>query len=173
MSVTVTGVADFRDFMRNYLRQIEKPKQKQTILKAGALVVRRKVKTMLPKRKDRYTYTINGRQVVVKRPFHYYVKGKGKQALIVKGNLANSIYAFRTRIGEVEVGPRRLRKIQSGSIIGGIPASSSGYYASSLAKSAQNFRQKFTERAYTTTQTQVVQRMVKAFERIHKKIVGR
>ena len=173
MSVTVKGAVYVGNFLRNYLRQIEKPSQKQTILKAGALVVRRKVKSMLPKRKDRYTYTINGRQVVVKKPFYYYLKGKGKQGLMIKGNLANSIYAFRTRIGEVEVGPRRLRRIAEGSIIGGTPQSSSGYYASSLLKSAQKFRQNFTERAYTTKQTQVLKKMEKAFERIHKKILAR
>ena len=170
MSVTVKGAVDVGNFLRNYLRQIEKPSQKQTILKAGALVVRRKVKGMLPKRKDRYTYTINGRQVVVKKPFYYYLKGKGKQGLMIKGNLANSIYAFRTRIGEVEVGPRRLRRIAAGSIIGGTPPTSSGYYASMLLRSAENFRRSFTERAYILTEPKVVQRMIKTFERIHKQL---
>ena len=170
MSITVTGVTDFQQYMRDYLKKVDTPKQRQRILKAGAVVVRRKVKTMLPKRKDRYAYNYDGRQIVVKKPFYYRAKGIGIQALMIKGNLANYIYAFQTKRGEVEVGPRRLRGIKNGSIIGGTPPTSSGYYASMLLRSAENFRRSFTERAYILTEPKVVQRMIKTFERIHKQL---
>lgn len=170
MSITVTGITDFEKYMKEYLSKVSNPKQKQRILRSGALVVRRVAKRFIPKKKDRYVYTYNGKKVVVQKPFYYYVRGKGRQALVVKGNLANSIYAFRTKIGDVELGPRRLRKVASGTILGGMPKSSSGYYASSLAKSATNFRKKYLESSYNGSKTKVLEAMRKTFERIHKQL---
>ena len=100
-------------------------------------------------------------------------------ALIFAGNLANSIYVFRTRInsingkgkfGDVEVGPRVYRKMYQGSIIGQKPASSSGYYAAAMAKSVLNFRKKYFERSYTMQSAKVETAMRKTLERIHKKL---
>lgn len=170
MSVQVKGIVDFQQQMRRYLDKVSEKRQKQAILLAGANVMRRQAVKMIPKKKARYTYQYNGKQKVIKAPFFYYGKNRGKIAEITRGNLSKSMFSFKTKIGDVEVGPRVLRKITTGGIIGKNSKTSSGYYASSLLGSAEAFRKKYSERAYLMTQTKVLQAMEKALLKIHKRI---
>lgn len=172
MSVRVEGIVDFQKQMRAYIDKVAEKRQKQAILFAGATVMKRQASKLVPKKKARYQYAYNGKKVVIKKPFYYYRKNEGKIAEILKGNLSKSMNVFRTKIGDVEVGPRVLKKITRGSVVGKNWKWSSGYYASSLLKSAEAFRKKYSERAYLMTQTKVLQAMEKALLKIHKRIYG-
>jgi len=85
------------------------------------------------------------------------------------GNLRTSMYAFKTKVGSVEVGPRVLKKIAGKyDKIGETPKTSSGYYAAMLFKKAANFRRQVTEAAMAASISKIDAAMQRTFQRIHR-----
>jgi hypothetical protein len=140
--------------MRGYLDEVATKKERQKILLAGGRVVRAKVKR-------------GGYFKDSKKPRTYYSK-QGK-ITIMPGNLRTSMYAFKTKVGSVEVGPRVLKKIAGKyDKIGETPKTSSGYYAAMLFKKAANFRRQVTEAAMAASISKIDAAMQRTFQRIHR-----
>lgn len=148
----VTGKKEFYQRMRGYVKAVSTVKEQQQVLRAGGVVVRNKAKRMI--------------EPAEKSVFYY--RG-GKKAEIKPGNLANSMYVFREKTGDVSIGPRVLNRINNGDVLGETPKKSSGYYAAQLYGSAIAFRKQVTEPALSASFGKMIQAMDRAYNRIHKK----
>ena len=148
----VTGEREFIQKMRGYINAVSTTKERHQILKSGGMVARNKAKKSIPK--------------AAKSHFYHY---KGKKAEIKPGNLRNSLYVFREKTGNVSIGPRVLRSISNGQVLGEKPKKSSGFYAAMLYKSATNFRTKVIEPAVYSSFDKMLKAMDKAYNRIHAK----
>lgn len=150
----VVGSAEFIQKMRGYIKSVSTIRERHQILKSGSMVARNKAKKSIPK--------------AAKSHYYYY---KGKKAEIKPGNLRNSMYVFREKTGNVSIGPRVLRSISNGQVLGEKPKKSSGFYAAMLYKNATNFRTKVIEPAVYSSFDKMLKAMDKAYNRIHAKWV--
>lgn len=110
------------------MQQFSAEKNKVQVLRAAAQEVRKEAKTIVPKGQKI-------RKLSRKNPVTIY-----------PGNLRKSLYIFRTKGNDVQVGPRYLKKIKADDI-GRTVRTASGYYAAALAGSATLFRQRYLEPA--------------------------
>ena len=155
LRIAAQDMDSLRRNIRSYLEEASLPKEKQKILLAGGKVVRNTI------RKRNYFKDS-------KKP-HFYNSKQGK-ITILPGNLRNSIYVFKTQNGNVEVGPRVLRKIAGVyDKIGDKPKSSSGFYAAMLFRSASNFRRQVVEAAMQASISKIDINMQKVLERLHRR----
>jgi hypothetical protein len=148
---------DFEELKRNiagYIKEVATIKERQKILMAGARVVRSAIK--------RGSYFKDS-----KEPRTYYSKFGNVE--ILPGNLRNSIYAFKTKGGNAEVGPRVLRVLGGKySKIGDTQRTSSGYYAAMLFRGASAFRTQVTGRAMGANLARIDKAMQRALRSVHK-----
>jgi hypothetical protein len=141
-----------RSNLRGYLNDVSTKRERQKILLAGGRILR----------------TAASRNIKPAAKKHFYYSKAGKIE-VVPGNLKRSMYAFKTRLKTVEVGPRVIRKIAGKyDKIGDTPKTSSGYYAAMLFKKASNFRRQVTESALSTAAERIDTAMQKALTRVHK-----
>ena len=152
-NVKVTGIPELQRNIKNYLKDASTVREKHSILRPGAVVIRNAAKKKVRKSKKN----------------HFYYR-KGNKVEIESGNLRNSIYAFKHKIGEVSVGPRVLRSLAGRKSIGTAPANSSGYYAHMLYQTAEGFRDTITWSATMMNLDKVDKAMEKALERFNKRI---
>jgi hypothetical protein len=163
----ISGIEELRRNMQGYLKEVATKKERQTVLLAGGRVLRNKARANIKKHKKIYTYQRNGKRITIKHnPLRYY--SKFGDAIVYPGNLRKSMYVFKKRDGDVAIGPRVLRKIRS-SEIGDTVKNSSGWYASTLYRSATNFRTLVTERALSSNLEAISTAMQIAYKRIHEK----
>ena len=151
-NVQVTGVNEFNANVRRLANSVTTTREKQRVLIAGARIARNYARNTILK------------NVVSSKPITY--NRKGKKATILPGNLKKSMYAFRMKSGDVAIGPRVLRRISNGDIIGAKPKTSSGFYAHMIYKNAINFRVKVTDLAVSATYTKMLASMEKTFDKI-------
>jgi hypothetical protein len=154
MTIPPKDIDELKRNVKAYIGEISTIKERQKILIAGARVVRATIK--------RGSYFKNS-----KEPRTYYSKFGNVQ--ILPGNLRNSIYAFKTRDGNAEVGPRVLNPLAGKySKIGDTQRTSSGYYAAMLFGSASAFRRQVTESAMGASLARIDKAMQSALRRIHR-----
>lgn len=152
MAVEVIGVKEFNAKLREYQRRLDTPREKTSILAAGAAKVRQTAaKAPTPR----------------SRAIHYYY-AKGRKVKILPGNLRRSMKVFRGKDGDVYVGPRALRRI-TGDEIGRTSRTSSGYYAAALMGSARAFRLAYMEPALQKAASAAFQAIEKRFAQWHNK----
>jgi hypothetical protein len=151
MSVQITGINELNERLRQYQKAISKPREKTGILAAGAQKIRLAAsKAPTPKSgKDHY----------------YYYKGQKK--LIKAGNLRKSMKVYRGKEGDVYVGPRFKRSLSGIGTVGATAASSSGYYAHMIYKTASAFRTRIMERAAVAAAVQTFKAIERQFEKFH------
>lgn len=151
MSIQVQGISEFNRKLNEYQKQVSGPKVKTRILAAGGQKVRQAAaKAPTPKSS--------------KSHFYYAKSGKVE---IVPGNLRKSMKVFRGKEGDVFVGPRVIRRIGATSKIGQTAATSSGYYAHMLYKTASQFRTRIMEAALAKAQGAALNAVDKAFTKFH------
>lgn len=151
MSIQVQGISEFNRKLNEYQKQVSSPKVKTRILAAGGQKVRQAAaKEPTPKSK--------------KSHFYYAKSGKVE---IVPGNLRKSMKVFRGKEGDVYVGPRVLRRLAGASKIGQTAATSSGYYAHMIYKTASAFRVRIMEAALSKAQGAALDAVDKAFTKFH------
>ncbi len=159
MSIQVQGISEFNRKLNEYQKQVSNPKVKTRILAAGGQKVKQAAaKAPTPKSDPN------------KKPFptapHFYYSKRGKQE-IISGNLRKSMKVFRGREGDVYIGPRFLRSVAGLSKIGQTAATSSGYYAHMIYKTASQFRTRIMEAALTKAQGAALDAVDKAFTKFH------
>lgn len=159
MSIQIQGISEFNRKLNDYQKRVSNPKVKTRILAAGGQKVRQvAAKEPTPKSDPN------------KKPFptspHYYYSGRGKVE-IVPGNLRKSMKVFRGKEGDVYVGPRVLRRLAGASKIGQTAATSSGYYAHMIYKTASAFRVRIMEAALSKAQSAALNAVEKAFTKFH------
>lgn len=151
MSIQVQGISEFNRKLNEYQKQVSSPKVKTRILAAGGQKVRQAAaKAPTPKSS--------------KSHFYYAKSGKVE---VVPGNLRKSMKVFRGKEGDVFVGPRVIRRIGATSKIGQTTATSSGYYAHMIYKTASQFRTRIMEAALAKAQGAALDAVDKAFTKFH------
>lgn len=156
-TVQVVGFEEYRRRVQSLSNAVTTKKEKHQVLVSGGRIARDYAKNVIMK-------DIQARYV-----YKYYRKGQGQVAAVLPGNLRNSMYVFRHKTGEASIGPRVLRKINAGSILGALPKSSSGWYAHMIFKKANMFRIKVTDAAVQVVYPKMLKRMEKRYEQIFKK----
>jgi hypothetical protein len=152
--VIVQTREELKKQIEKYLDGVATKKEKQRVLLAGARVLRNYVRDWKVPRSS--------------KPHTYY--GKSGKITIEPGNLAQSIYTFREKTGNVSVGPRVLRKIDGVlSTLGKTPKTSSGYYAAALYGSADSFRRRVTEASLNLNLTKINKAMQRAYDAVHRR----
>lgn len=150
MSIQIQGIEELNARLRQYQRQVSDVKTRTRILAAGGQKVRQQAaKSPTPK----------------SNASHFYYAKSGKVE-ILPGNLRKSMKVFRGRDGDVYVGPRVMRRI-TGTKIGQTAATSSGYYAHMIYKSAAAFRVKIMETAAAKAAQAAFNAVEKAFSKFH------
>lgn len=152
-NLKVENIEELKRNIKEYLKVASTNREKHAILRPGAVIVRNASKKRIRKSKKN----------------HFYYRA-GKKVEIESGNLKNSIYVFRHKIGEVSVGPRVLRSLTGRTSIGKDPKSSSGYYAHMLYYTAEGFRDTITWMAMMSNLTKVNDAIAKAYEKFNKRI---
>lgn len=152
--IQVQGAKEVALNLTRYAATVSDRKERQRVLAAGGRkVAQTAAKPPTPKSKA---------------PHHYY--SKRGPIKIVPGNLRRSMRQFQTKQGEVEVGPRVLRRVVGMEEIGRTQKTASGFYAAALYGSASAFRQAVMEPALSKAQTQALQAMRKQYERLHNRL---
>ena len=151
MSVQIQGINEFNRKLNDYQKQVSSPKVKTRILAAGGQKVKQAA-AQAPTPKSKQS--------------HFYYAKSGKVE-IVSGNLRKSMKVFRGKEGDVYVGPRVLRRLAGASKIGQTAATSSGYYAHMLYKTASAFRVRIMEAALIKAQGAALKAVEKAFTKFH------
>lgn len=152
-TIKVENVQQLKTNMQRYLNEVSTQKQRYSILRAGAVVINRNAKKMVPKSdKD-----------------HYYHRA-GQKVKILSGNLRNSMYVFKVRTGEVQIGPRVLRSLSGLKTIGDSRRNSSGYYSHMIYGSANAFRRRITEPAMNNNLQKINNAMFNALTKINERL---
>jgi hypothetical protein len=151
-SVKVEGIPELQLTLKTYFKKVSIPPEKGKLLAAAGAEIRKEA-SKAPTPKSKKT--------------HYYYPRKRKRISIEPGNLQRSMKVYRTRDGDVEVGPRVKRSLLGVSEIGKTAATSSGYYAHMIFKSAANFRTKILEPAMSRAEQKAIKAVQKAFEKFH------
>lgn len=161
MAVEVFGIRELNAKLQEYQRRLDTPREKTSILAAGAAKVRlaasqpptpKSSKTKKPQATDP----------------HFYYSKRGWHVRIYSGNLRRSMKVFRGKDGDVFIGPKVLRKIVAAEI-GRTSRTSSGYYAAALMGSARAFRLAYMEPALQKAASGAFQAIEKRFAQWHNK----
>jgi hypothetical protein len=154
--VKVEGVSDVQKSLLEYQAKVKDAKQKAKLLSAGAQAVRKEAaKAPTPK----------------SRKSHYYYPKKAGRVEIVPGNLRRSMRTYKTRQGDVEIGPKVLRRVAGLSEIGRTAKTASGFYAAALYGSASRFRREIMESALSRAEQKALAAIQKAYTKFHDEII--
>lgn len=139
-----TAAKQMRDFLQGIDSAVKKfeRKDKLSVLRKGAAIIRKDVRTNIPVRQSGGDRTeLNPRYKSNGKNAKRSPKGEGKiVAYYVPGNLQKSIQTITFRRSDsVYVGPKFARKRRS--IHGRTVSSADGYYAAALYGSAARFRE--------------------------------
>lgn len=151
MSVQVQGINEFNRKLNEYQKRVSSSKVKTRILAAGGQKVRQEA----------------AKEPTPKSPKAHFYYAKSGKVEIVPGNLRKSMKVFRGKEGDVYVGPRVLRRLAGASKIGQTAATSSGYYAHMIYKTASGFRVRIMEAALRKAQSAALNAVEKAFTKFH------
>ena len=152
-TIKVENVQQLKVNMHRYLGEVSTQNQRYAILRAGAVVIQRASKELIPKSQNDHFYTRNP------------IKVK-----ILSGNLRNSMYVFKVRTGEVQIGPRVLRSLSGKKTIGDTRKNSSGYYSHMIYGSANAFRRRITEPAINNNLQKINNAMFNALTKINERL---
>lgn len=154
MSVDVQGVEQVAANLQRYAKTVSDRKERQNVLYAGGQkVAQTAAKAPTPKSKN----------------VHYYYAKTGPIP-IKPGNLRRSMRPYKDKQGDIQVGPKVLRRVVGMSEIGATKKTSSGFYAAALYGSASAFRQAVMEPALSRAQSQALAAMQKRYEKLHQKL---
>jgi hypothetical protein len=168
---TITNDRQFVANMRRLASQVSTKNEKQSVLLAGAQVIRKAAKYKVPRSSKAHWYYPRDTTIT---PYAGKRARWDDRIKIRSGNLANSLYAFKQRNVVVSVGPRILRNVKGNYYeIGQSPRKSSGYYAAMLYGSAEAFRKHVTDAAASSNRAQMLAQMEKRADKIIQKYVKR
>lgn len=151
MSIQIQGISEFNRKLNDYQKRVSNPKVKTRILAAGGQKVRQEA----------------AKEPTPKSPKSHFYYAKSGKVEIQSGNLRKSMKVFRGKEGDVSVGPRVLRRLAGASKIGQTAATSSGYYAHMIYKTASAFRVRIMEAALSKAQSAALNAVEKAFTKFH------
>lgn len=167
----ITNDRKFVSDMRKLAAQVATKSEKQSILLAGAQVIKKAAKYNVPISSKAHWYYPRDTTIT---PFAGKRARWDDRIKINPGNLVKSLYAFKHRNVVVSVGPRVLRNIKGNVFqIGESPRKSSGYYAAMLYGSADAFRRRVTDAAAASNKAGMLTAMQKRTEKIIQKYVNR
>ena len=131
----VINTREFERALNQYVGGMSNVEAKKAILRRSAAVVAYNVRR-LPRPKTEISDPVKGQK------YHLFYSGSGfhrREIAIYKGNLLKSTKYYFNRYQEFEIGPKVIRGKLS-NIVGKTVKTSSGFYASMVYGSAENYR---------------------------------